>query len=169
MHEMSALSHIGRIAQLSVSPGGVPKRAVDVARVSAEGLEGDLHAYVHHGGPDRALCLFAIEQIRALVAEGHRLVPGSIGENVTLEGIDWSVVAPGTRWRLGERVVIEVTRYTTPCTKITACFTDGDFSRVSQKHHPGWSRVYARVLSEGVIRRDDPVMILAGGGTDALP
>jgi MOSC domain-containing protein YiiM len=166
---MSAMSHTGRIVQLNVSPGGVPKRAVDVARVSADGLEGDLHAYVHHGGPDRALCLFAIEQIRALVAEGHRLVPGSIGENVTLEGIEWSAVAPGTRWRLGERVVIEVTRYTSPCTKITACFTGGDSSRVSQKHHPGWSRVYARVLTEGVIRRDDPVMILAGGGTDARP
>jgi MOSC domain-containing protein YiiM len=31
---------------------------------------------------------------------------------------------------------------------------------VSQKTHPGWSRVYARVLVEGLIRRDDPVRLL---------
>jgi MOSC domain-containing protein YiiM len=155
----------GRIVQLSVSPGGVPKRAVDVARVTTEGIEGDLHTFIHHGGPDRALCLFAIEQIRVLAAEGHLIVPGSIGENVTVEGLEWGAVGPGTRLRLGERVVIEVTRYTSPCTKITDCFKDGDYSRVSQKRHPGSSRVYARVLTEGVIRRDDPVTLLP----DTLP
>ena len=44
------MSAKGRIVQLSVSPGGVPKRAVDVARVTTEGIEGDLHTYIHHGG-----------------------------------------------------------------------------------------------------------------------
>jgi MOSC domain-containing protein YiiM len=62
--------------------------------------------------------------------------------------------------RLGERVVIEVTRYTNPCFNITASFTDGDYSPVSQKQQPGSSRVYARVLTEGVIRRDEPVKLL---------
>ncbi len=154
------MSARGRIVQLSVSPGGVPKRAVNVARVTTEGLEGDLHAYIDHGGPDRALCLFAIEPIRVLAAEGHRIVPGSLGENVTVEGLEWSAVGPGARLRLGEHVVIEVTRYTSPCTKITGCFKEGDYSRVSQTRHPGSSRVYARVLTEGVIRRDDPVTLL---------
>jgi len=36
----------------------------------------------------------------------------------------------------------------------------GEFARVSQKRHPGWSRVYARVLLEGTIRRDDPVRLV---------
>jgi MOSC domain-containing protein YiiM len=154
------VSATGRIVQLNISPGGVPKRAVDVARVTTEGIEGDLHTFIHHGGPDRALCLFAIEQIRVLAAEGHLIVPGSIGENVTVEGLEWSAVGPGTKLRLGEHVVIEVTRYTSPCTKITPCFKDGDSSRVSQKRHPGSSRVYARVLAEGVIRQDDSVTLL---------
>jgi MOSC domain-containing protein YiiM len=155
------MSHEGRIVQISISAGGVPKRPVDEARVTAAGIDGDGHRNTrYHGGPDRALCLYSIERIRALAAEGHPIVPGSIGENVTIEGLEWNDVAPGTRIRLGERVVIEVTRYTSPCFNITASFTDGDYSRVSQKHQPGSSRVYAQVLTEGVIRRNEPVRLL---------
>jgi MOSC domain-containing protein YiiM len=155
------VSHEARIVQIGISAGGVPKRPVDEARVTADGLDGDGHTNTrYHGGPDRALCLYSAERIRSLAAGGHPIVPGSIGENVTIEGLEWSDVEPGTRMRLGERVVIEITRYTSPCFKITASFADGDYSRVSQKQQPGWSRVYARVLTEGVIRRDDPVKLL---------
>jgi MOSC domain-containing protein YiiM len=155
------MSHEGRIVQISISAGGVPKRSVDEARVTADGIDGDGHRNTrYHGGPDRALCLYSIERIRALAAEGHPIVPGDIGENVTIEGLEWSSVEPGTRMRLGERVVIEVTRYTSPCFNITNSFSDGDYSRVSQKQQPGSSRVYARVLTEGVIHRDDPVKLL---------
>ena len=40
-------------------------------------------------------------------------------------------------------------------------FKGGDFSRVSEKRHPGWSRVYARVLAAGAIRQGDPVRLLS--------
>ena len=54
----------GRIVQLNVSPGGVPKRPVARARVTRLGLEGDGHRNAAlHGGPDRALCLFPLERI----------------------------------------------------------------------------------------------------------
>lgn len=150
-----------RIAQLSVSNGGVPKQAVESARVTSLGLEGDAHRdREHHGGPERAVCLFAMEAIRALQAEGHPLVPGALGENVTLEGLDWSAVQPGARLRLGAEVVLEVTRYTTPCFNIQPAFRDGDYSLVSQKRHPGRSRVYARVLETGTLRRGDPAQLL---------
>jgi MOSC domain-containing protein YiiM len=151
----------GRIVQISVSPGGVPKTAVPAARVVATGVEGDGHRDLdHHGGPERAVCLFAVEQIRALQAEGHAVVPGALGENVTLEGIDWSRVVPGRRLHLGEELVIEVTRYTSPCLNIRPVFAHGEYSRVSEKGHPGWSRVYARVLVPGSIRTGDPVRLL---------
>ncbi len=66
-----------------------------------------------------------------------------------LEGLDWERMAPGARLELGSGVQIEITRYTSPCFKIKPSFLGGDFSRVSQKRHPGWSRIYARVLSTG--------------------
>jgi MOSC domain-containing protein YiiM len=151
----------GRIAQISVSPGGVPKRPVEAAEVTASGVAGDAQRNLrHHGGPERAVCLFALEAIRALQAEGHPIEPGHIGENLTLEGIDWTAVTPGARLLLGEDVLLEVTRYTSPCMNIRASFRGGDYARVSQKQHPGASRVYARVVRTGTVRRGDPVRLL---------
>jgi MOSC domain-containing protein YiiM len=43
---------------------------------------------------------------------------------------------------------------------ITASFLGRDYSRVSQKRHPGDSRVYARVLREGSLTSGDPVQLL---------
>jgi len=149
-----------RIVQISVSQGGVPKTAIPTARVTTEGLEGDSHRFRHHGGQERAVCLYSIEAIEWLRTEGHSIAPGSIGENVTVKGLDWSAVVPGRRVLLGERVLLEVTRYTTPCQTIRGVFKGGEIARVSQKTHPGWSRVYARVLVEGLVRRDDPVRLL---------
>ena len=150
------------ISKINVSAGGVPKLPVASARVTELGLEGDAHRDLeHHGGPERALCLFPMEQIRALQAEGHTVRPGSMGENLTVEGIDWARVTPGARLELGDQVLIEVTRYTSPCFNIKTYFVDGDFSRVSQKKHPGWSRVYARVLRTGAIKQGDPVRLTA--------
>jgi len=158
-----------RIAQISTSPGGVPKTPVPVARVSVLGVEGDgQRDHANHGGPERAVCLFSLEQIRALRAEGHAIEPGAIGENVTVEGLDWEAVIPGAHLLLGERVLVQVTRYTSPCINIQPVFAGGDYARVSQKRHPGWSRVYTRVLVEGEIRQGDPVRLLSDAEATSL-
>jgi MOSC domain-containing protein YiiM len=146
----------GRIVQINVSPGGVPKRPVARARVTRLGLEGDAHRHTElHGGPDRALCLFSVERIEALQAEGHPVEPGALGENLTLAELDWASVRPGDVFRLGEEVLVQITRFTSPCANVRAAFLDGAFSRVSQKRRPGWSRVYARVLVPGGIATGD--------------
>jgi MOSC domain-containing protein YiiM len=144
-----------------VSPGGVPKHAIAEARVTPLGLEGDAHRYRYHGGPERAVCLFAVEAIDGLVAEGHTVTPGALGENVTTQGLDWAAIAPGAHLLLGEQVVLQITTYTRPCTTIAPRFRAGDFSRVSQKQHPGWSRVYARVLVEGRVRTGDDIRVVS--------
>ena len=155
------MSAVGRIVQISISPGGVPKLPVAAARITTDGVEGDAHRNrQHHGGPDRAVCLYSMEAIRALVAEGHVVGPGTLGENVTVEGVDWNTVEPGTRLLLGSGVLLEVTRYTSPCVNIKTAFVGGEFGRVSQKRHPGWSRVYTRVLREGAIRTGDPATVV---------
>jgi MOSC domain-containing protein YiiM len=151
----------GRIVQINVSPGGVPKTPVTTAHVGVLGLEGDAHRDTeNHGGPERAVCLYAIEAIRALQAEGHPIVPGAIGENVTVEGLDWMAIVPGSHVLLGGDVVLEVTSYTSPCSNIAAAFRDGHYARVSQKRAPGRSRVYARVVTPGTIRQGDSVRLL---------
>lgn len=139
----------------------MPKHPVETAEVTVSGVAGDAQREREfHGGPDRALCLFSMELIRTLQAEGHPIAPGQIGENLTVEGLDWDKVAPGARLLLGEDVLVEVTRYTSPCASIRTSFRGGEYARVSQKRHPGASRVYARVLRTGAIRRGDPVRLL---------
>ena len=149
---------IGKVASLNISNGGVPKGRVDGAKVSRSGLLKDAQTDTkHHGGPERAVCVYSLERIRALQVEGHPIDIGTAGENLTVEGIDWDLVVPGSRVRVGEEVLLEVATFTDPCKTIRESFIDGRFVRISQKLHPGWSRVYARVLSEGEIHFGDPV------------
>ena len=142
----------GRIFQLNSSPGGVPKLAVREAQVTELGLSGDDHNFPDiHGGPERAVCLFSLERILELQAEGHPIFPGAVGENITISGIDWNEVTPGQRLALGNEVLLEITSYTSPCNSIPDSFLDGKYQRISQKVYPGYSRVYARVLRPGKI------------------
>lgn len=151
----------GRITGLQRSDGGVPKRPVEVATVHTNGMEGDRQRNLGlHGGPDRALCLYSQERIDALAAEGHPIVRGAVGENVTIAGIPWDHVQPGARLTLGE-VEVEVTAYTTPCRTIVAAFHDERSTRISQMKHPGWSRVYVRILREGALHVGDRVTLQA--------
>jgi MOSC domain-containing protein YiiM len=129
--------------------------------IGALGIEGDQQHEPEpvHGGPDKALCLFSLEVIEDLAAEGHPIGPGSAGENVTVRGLDWIRMVPGTRLRLGEQVRIELTGYASPCKKNARWFTDGNFARLNQRVNPGRGRVYARVLRGGSVRPGDPVVI----------
>ena len=148
----------GTIFQINISAGGVPKLARREGIVTPLGLEGDVQRnQVHHGGPERALCLYSLERILALQAEGHPIFPGAVGENLTLAGVSWTDLVPGTRWRLGEEVWIEITKYTTPCRHLIDYFLKGDFNRIHQEMHPGWARVYARILTPGRILTGDAV------------
>ncbi len=155
----------GRIFQLNLSNGGVPKLAVREAVLASEGLEGDRQKVRrYHGGPERALCLFALERVLELQAEGHPIFPGSTGENLTLAGLDWPRLAPGARLALGDEALVEITSYTAPCKRIAASFLGGNFKRISQKLHPGHSRLYARVLRPGCLGVGDQVKVLNGSG-----
>ncbi len=150
-----------RIFQINASHGGVPKRPLRSAEVTYLGLATDHHNdLVHHGGPEKALCLYSLELIKLLQEEGHPIFPGSTGENITLTGLDWSLVAAGLRLRLGENVEIEVTRYATPCQTIRDSFKDQAFDRISWRTHSGWARAYARVLTPGFIAIGDSVRLL---------
>ena len=158
-----SLEFEGRITGLQRSDGGVPKLAVESAVVTERGLEGDRQRNRRfHGGPERALCLYSQERIDALVAEGHPIVRGAVGENVTIAGLPWERVRPGTRLTLGD-IEVEVTSYTSPCANIEDAFLDGRIARISQKVHPGWSRVYVRVRRGGSLRVGDPVRLVTSG------
>lgn len=146
--------------QISVSDGGVPKLSVPEAHITEKGVNGDRQKTPKiHGGPDRAVCLYSLELIQALQADGHSIAPGSSGENLTVAGVNWPRLSPGDHVRIGESLLLEITSYTTPCKLNGQWFRDLDFMRISQIRYPGWSRLYARVLHEGTVRTHDRVIV----------
>jgi MOSC domain-containing protein YiiM len=149
------------IHQISTSNGGVPKLAVEQVEVTAEGVSGDRQRNKKfHGGPTRAVCLYSLNLIEDLQAEGHPIVPGGTGENLTIAGFDqamWATLQPGSRLKIGPALEIEVTSFANPCSNIAANFSDGDSTRISEKLHSGWSRLYAKVLTPGRVTTGDPV------------
>jgi MOSC domain-containing protein YiiM len=149
----------GILHSINVSNGGVPKLARREAAVLKDGLEGDRQRDLrYHGGPTRAVSLYSLELIHALRAEGHPIDVGCIGENFTLARVPWETMVPGATLEVGD-VELELTTYAAPCNNLLPYFTDGKFARVAQKVHPGWSRLYARVLREGTVRVGDSVTV----------
>jgi MOSC domain-containing protein YiiM len=157
-HEGSP-SQTGTVVQLNRSGGGVPKLPVDQVHIGFGGLVGDAQQNRrHHGRPWQAVCLWSAEVIEGLRAEGHPIAFGCAGENVTVRGLDWSVLSPGSRLLVGSALV-QVSSYAVPCAKNRQWFADGDFQRMAQETRPGASRLYASVLAEGGIATGDEAVL----------
>jgi MOSC domain-containing protein YiiM/GNAT superfamily N-acetyltransferase len=151
----------GRVLQVNVSPGGVPKLPVERAWVGPLGLDGDGHRHRFvHGGPHRAVALLGIEAIERVQADGHPIEPGSVGENLTTTGIELSRLPVGTRLAVGDRLVLELSGPAGPCDVIKGAFRDGKSGRISILTHPSDSRMYARVLVDGEVATGDAIVVL---------
>jgi MOSC domain-containing protein YiiM/SAM-dependent methyltransferase len=160
----------GTVVTVNRNHGGVPKGAVDGARVVMLGLDGDRHAEPEpvHGGPDQAVCLYAQEAIERVREDGHQAFPGAYGENLVLLGIDWAALRPGDRLvvgNLGETVLLELTKPAAPCQTIAHWFTDRRIARISPEVHREDVRWYARVLREGPVAPGMPVRLERAAGS----
>lgn len=136
-----------RIVAVCTGGGGIPKHEVESASVSELGLTGDAHRFRRHGGRDRAVCLFAEEDYRALQRDGVSAPPpGAFGENVLTRSLDYRAVRPGDILRLGDEVVLEVFDVRQPCATLEAI--DRRFPNLMV----GRSGFVCRVIEGGVLR-----------------
>jgi MOSC domain-containing protein YiiM len=158
----------GSIVQINISPGGIPKRPVAEATVTAAGIQGDSWAHPQiHGGPNQALLLVTSEAIDELVAQGFPLYPGALGENLTTIGLDRRLLRAGQRYRAGD-VILELTKLRAPCETLSVYgpgiqravydsqVNAGDVSS------PRWALggFYARVLNPGALRPHDIISLV---------
>ena len=149
------------MVSVNVSPGGVPKHPIAGARVGSVGLDGDSHVSPKHGGPLKAVCLYAVEPIERIAGEGHQAFPGSYGENLTLAGLDWGSLRTGDRLRLGHAgPLLELTDNATPCAKQAHWFIDERIDRISALLYPDDARWYASVVEEGPVAPGDEVWLV---------
>ncbi len=157
----------GRVHQVNVSSGGVPKLPVLGTQVRRLGLDGDGHAEPEpvHGGELQAVSIYCVEALARVAADGHCAFPGAYGENLTLEGLDWPALGPGDRLAIGDGgLLLELTKHTAPCQTIAHWFVDRQIARISPKIHPEDARWYARVIVEGPVAAGDAVEVLPASG-----
>lgn len=127
-------------------------------RVGPIGLDGDEQAdRAQHGGPDKAVYAYALEDLQWWEAELRRPAPpGMFGENLTVTGLALGDVVIGERWRIGT-TVLQVSEPRTPCWKLGYRWQDPGFPRrVAKSRRTG---VLLRVLAEGHLQAGDPVVV----------
>jgi MOSC domain-containing protein YiiM len=140
------------------SNGGVPKPQINLARLCYNGVEGDKQKDLrYHGGPLRAVCLYSLEKIEMLQAEGHPIDVGTTGENLTIKDFNWDSLEVGMEFSIGD-ALIELISPAPPCNIIRDSFSDQNSKRISHEDNPGWSRWYAKVLTEGFVEVGDLVV-----------
>ena len=135
------------------------KTAVDgPVRVRGVNLEGDDQADRSvHGGPDKAVYAYAMEEIRGWESElGRTLGTAAFGENLTTEGVDVSGALVGQRWRVGT-TLLEVAQPRLPCFKLGIRIgTPGFVRQFAQAARPG---AYLRIIEEGHLQAGDEIVI----------
>jgi MOSC domain-containing protein YiiM len=156
------------VVQLSVSPGGLPKRAVSGGLFHSLGLEGDSHSHPRiHGGPRKAILLVAAETIDRLKSLGYPVFRGALGENVTSRGISTRDLRIGDRLQIGS-AVIEITRPRGPCAaldiygpSLREAIYDSRVKALDQGS-PLWgmSGLYASVAVPGQVRTGDIIAVV---------
>jgi MOSC domain-containing protein YiiM len=159
----------GTILQVSISHGGLPKRAIDEGLITPLGIEGDFHAHPEvHGGPRQAILIIASEAIDDLTAHGYPLFYGALGENLTTRGLPIRDIRIGDQIRAGG-ALLEITKPRGPCSALDVY---GDTLKldiydrqVKQRDHtsPRWgmSGFYASVLETGLVRAGDEISVVA--------
>ena len=156
----------GIVVSVNGNNGGVPKGPIGRSYVRELGIDGDRQAdRKHHGGPFQAVCLYAVEAIERVRADGHQAFPGAYGENLTLVGINWAGLRGGDQLEIGGSgagPLLELTNDATPCTKQSRWFVDGRIGRISITAYLADIRWYASVAREGPVAAGDPVRLIRG-------
>jgi len=112
-----------------------------------------------HGGPDRALYAYASDDYAWWADQlGRPLLPGTFGENLTLDGIDVTGAKIGEQWRIGT-ATLQVTAMRVPCFKLAAVMKDPGFVKAfAHALRPG---AYLRIIEEGELAAGDSVTIVS--------
>lgn len=145
---------MGRIVAVCISQQkGERKKNVGWGNlVPNHGLEGDAHAGPWH----RQVSILALESIQKMQAEGVQVGPGDFAENLTTEGLDLTILRPGTKLRIGPEAVVEVTQIGKVCHERCAIYYQvGDCVMPREG-------VFVAVLKGGPVKVGDSIEVVEG-------
>jgi ferredoxin-NADP reductase/MOSC domain-containing protein YiiM len=131
-----------------------------VRRLNIDGDgQGDLGG---HGGENRAVLVYQLDSYRHWAQEFRRndLVPGLLGENLTVDGLPDDEVCIGDRYRIGE-AVLEVTQPRVTCYRAGMRIGEPRMAALLVSHRrPGF---YCRVLTEGEVEAGQEIVKISSG------
>jgi Uncharacterized protein conserved in bacteria len=113
----------------------------------------------YHGGVDKACYLYSADRYPFWKNRypGADFQWGMFGENLTISGLDESVVKIGDQYRIGEALV-QVTQPRQPCFKLGIRFGNPDVvPDFWSLPYPG---VYLKVLERGAVKAGDSMILL---------
>lgn len=142
---------------------GIDKGAVQSAKIDELGMVDDVQVDKRfHGGPERALHQYALKSYERIIKRFPLLhktaLPGSIGENLTVNGMNDTNVCIGDTYQMGT-LTVQVSSPRIPCWKISHKMNMPDLDKfVAEKQITGW---YYRVLEGGTLFLGDEVTRLS--------
>ncbi|WP_270179962.1 MOSC domain-containing protein [Alkalihalobacillus sp. CinArs1] len=155
--------NVGKPVEISykgnVMESGIIKTSThEPVYVSTVQVEGDGQAdRVHHGGPEKAICVYPYEHYPYWEEKlSRKLSPGAFGENFTISGLDENEARIGDIYCIGE-ILVQVSLPRKPCYKLASKFRVDDM--VKQVTDNGFSGYYLRVLQEGYVSAGEKVSI----------
>jgi MOSC domain-containing protein YiiM len=121
--------------------------------IANHGLEGDAHAGSWH----RQVSLLAMESITKMQAKGLQVGPGDFAENLTTEGIDLVSLPVGTKLRIGDRVLAEVTQIGKECHSRCAIYRQAGDCVMPREG------IFVAILEGGPVQVGDRIEVIGPG------
>jgi len=140
---------------ISENTGEKKKNVTNCLAVEERGLENDAHAGDWH----RQVSLLAVESVDKMRLAGLDVWPGDFAENLTTQGVDLVSLPVGTRLRVGDEVLLEVTQIGKECLKPCAIYYQAGDCVMPKEG------IFARVLKGGKLEVGDTIEVMLGSGT----
>ncbi|WP_406676996.1 MOSC domain-containing protein [Neomoorella carbonis] len=121
--------------------------------IANHGLEGDAHAGPWH----RQVSLLAVESIAKMQAKGLKVGPGDFAENLTTEGIDLVSLPVGTKLKIGDRVLAEVTQIGKECHSRCAIYRQAGDCVMPREG------IFVAILEGGPVQVGDRIEVIGPG------
>jgi MOSC domain-containing protein YiiM len=117
--------------------------------IEGYGFKDDAHAGDWH----RQVSLLAMESIDKIRSKGLDVGPGDFAENITTLGMDLVRLPIGTRLKLGQDALMEVTQIGKEChTRCAIYYQAGDCVMPREG-------IFARVLKGGIVKKGDTIVV----------
>ena len=118
--------------------------------IENHGFKGDAHAGDWH----RQVSLLAIESIDKIREKGLDVGPGDFAENITTSGIDLVSLPIGTKLKVGEEALMEVTQIGKVCHSRCAIYYQAGDCVMPREG------IFTKILKGGAVKENDPIVVV---------